>query len=596
LLLGSAAAEVTPPPPNTVEHVQVPSFDGTLLDGWLVRPANVPQDTKLPIVLWSGPYFGQCDFYPFPTDEPPPRCHYGTGDDPDLWDNDTLSEAVPVDFLLAHGYAVAIFNVRGTGNSGGCFSWLGPAEQRDQAFLVEWLAKLPWSNGRIGMMGLSYHGTTPWEAAVQNPPHLKTIVVAGMIGDAYEFSHSPEGATGPATISVFDNNFVMRTTLSPPINSPPPHWTVEHFPVLPERLCPDLVQFMTDDASGLATDIRDPSFWEARDLYPRFPQIKSAVFLTHGFQDLWLSGHQFQEDPVWRMLAKAPKRMLEGQWQHEFPNFDDFKPDWALSDWNDRLLGWLDFWLKGDGRGKAPGQGLVDYQDGTGAWHSSTAWPPAEAHSQVLYLSDGKLAPQPGSAAGSESFRSYPQAEKLAVPELYACPQNLVSDQLGPGGITYVTAPVAQPTLVAGNAFAYLSLESDLPGGQAGAFLYDIGPNFSCNSDGTVTDVRALATGAADLRFYHGNYLGTPFPTGQPTRVRIDLTNLAEVLQPGHRLGLSVSYGDYLERINPYTPELTVHADGGLQASQLIVPVVSGGFGGKAPKISYPPRPFVPTG
>ena len=61
--------------------------------------------------------------------------------------------------------AVAIFNVRGTGNSGGCFSWLGPAEQRDQAFLVEWLAKRPWSNGRIGMMGLSYHGTTPWEVS-----------------------------------------------------------------------------------------------------------------------------------------------------------------------------------------------------------------------------------------------------------------------------------------------------------------------------------------------------------------------------------------------------------------------------------------------
>ncbi len=44
------------------------------------------------------------------------------------------------------------------------------------------------------MMGLSYHGTTPWEAAIQNPRHLKTIVVAGMVGDWYTFYHTPQGA------------------------------------------------------------------------------------------------------------------------------------------------------------------------------------------------------------------------------------------------------------------------------------------------------------------------------------------------------------------------------------------------------------------
>src|SRR5688572_19915001 len=61
-----------------IEHVRVPSHDGVELDGWLLRPAGVPASAKLPIVLWSGPYFGQS--------EP-------TGDDPAQHDNSTEGEA-----------------------------------------------------------------------------------------------------------------------------------------------------------------------------------------------------------------------------------------------------------------------------------------------------------------------------------------------------------------------------------------------------------------------------------------------------------------------------------------------------------------------
>ncbi|MGH2684870.1 MAG: CocE/NonD family hydrolase, partial [Actinomycetota bacterium] len=164
--VAGSAAEDPPGPAAEVRHVRVASHDGVRLDGWLVLPPEA-ETGRVPVVLWSAPYFGQCDYYPFPTDSPPPRCNYATGDNPELWDNSSVSESVPVNLLVEQGYAVAIFNVRGTGNSGGCFSWFGRAEQLDQALLVEWLAAQGWSNGRVGMMGLSYHGTTPWEAAIQ---------------------------------------------------------------------------------------------------------------------------------------------------------------------------------------------------------------------------------------------------------------------------------------------------------------------------------------------------------------------------------------------------------------------------------------------
>src|SRR3712207_8365024 len=53
-------------------------------------------------------------------------------------------------------YAAAFISVRGTGNSGGCHNLLGPKEQADISQAITWLGTREWSNGRVGMYGLSY--------------------------------------------------------------------------------------------------------------------------------------------------------------------------------------------------------------------------------------------------------------------------------------------------------------------------------------------------------------------------------------------------------------------------------------------------------
>ena len=45
------------------------------------------------------------------------------------------------------------------------------------AAFIEWLATQPWSNGRVGMFGLSYLGTVQWLAAKERPPHLADLPV-----------------------------------------------------------------------------------------------------------------------------------------------------------------------------------------------------------------------------------------------------------------------------------------------------------------------------------------------------------------------------------------------------------------------------------
>lgn len=564
---------------RSIEHVKVPASDEVLLDGWVLRP-DVPDGVRVPVVLWSAPYFGQCSYLPGaadPTDYP--SCHYDVGTDPELRDGDDVSEAVPVDRLLSEGYAVAVFNVRGTGNSGGCFEWFGPKEQADQALLVEWLGGQDWSNGRVAMMGLSYHGTTPWEAAIQDPPSLKAIVVAGMVGDAYTFSHTPQGATFSVS-GVFASQFFLRVSGSPPINGPPEHWTVEHAPTVPERACPETADTLREEYSGTYTDVRNGPYWDARRLIDRFPEVTAAVLLTHGFDDNVGSGHQQQENAVWDTLVRAPRRMLEGQWGHMMPGHDpEFEATYGEA-WPDVAVRWLDYWLKGVGSPEK--LGLVEYQDGREGWHATTRWPPAELREEVLYLTQGVAATAPGPEAAS--FRSAPGN----FPQTTLCGDTLPT--AGGAGLVYLSEPVAQDTLLAGNPIAYLQLEADLPGGLVAIDLYDVP-----GDPGACAQSAFLGRGAADLRHHAGNFAGRDFPVGEPTPVRLDVTDFAEWLDAGHRLGVVVSWGDLLDRTGqPYTPAVTVRGDGTPGSTHVVVPVVAGGFGGAPPTLDYPPRPFVP--
>ena len=82
--------------------------------------------------------------------------------------------------FVEHGYAVVVQDVRGRYESEGAFQPL-TQEVRDGDDTLNWIARQPWSNGKIGMMGGSYVGIAQWKAALSGNPHLKAIfpVVSG---------------------------------------------------------------------------------------------------------------------------------------------------------------------------------------------------------------------------------------------------------------------------------------------------------------------------------------------------------------------------------------------------------------------------------
>jgi uncharacterized protein len=78
-------------------------------------------------------------------------------------------------YYASRGLPFVIVDVRGRGNSEGDFQ-PSMQEARDGYDVVEWLARQPWCNGKVGMLGGSYIGYCQWATAKEFPPHLATIV------------------------------------------------------------------------------------------------------------------------------------------------------------------------------------------------------------------------------------------------------------------------------------------------------------------------------------------------------------------------------------------------------------------------------------
>jgi putative CocE/NonD family hydrolase len=87
-------------------------------------------------------------------------------------------------YFASHGYAFALIDIRGRGNSGG---EPDVSEDRDGYDVVEWLAQQPFCDGKVAMWGGSYAGFNQWGTAKEFPPHLATIVPAAAAHRGIDF-------------------------------------------------------------------------------------------------------------------------------------------------------------------------------------------------------------------------------------------------------------------------------------------------------------------------------------------------------------------------------------------------------------------------
>lgn len=158
---------------RSIEHgmiierdVPVKMRDGVTLYVDLFRP--VDPNPVPPLISW-GPYGKHITTAQTLTAYP--MC----GVDFDQLSPYTMFEAPDPLYWVPRGYAIVTVDIRGTWYSEGQATYLSPMEAEDFYDLIEWAGTQPWSNGRVGLSGVSYLTIAQWRVAALNPPHLAAI-------------------------------------------------------------------------------------------------------------------------------------------------------------------------------------------------------------------------------------------------------------------------------------------------------------------------------------------------------------------------------------------------------------------------------------
>ncbi|HEX2052484.1 MAG TPA: CocE/NonD family hydrolase [Actinomycetota bacterium] len=152
------------------ESLLVPMGDGVAVYLEITRPA---EKRPYPTILEASPYHGTLADREGTRILPEPR-------------DDNGSAVGLTGYFAPRGYAVVMMDLRGTGKSQGCLDHLGQKDAADLKRVVEWAASQPWSNGRVGMVGHSYVGSTPSLAASRSPKGLVTIVPSAGLSTMYD--------------------------------------------------------------------------------------------------------------------------------------------------------------------------------------------------------------------------------------------------------------------------------------------------------------------------------------------------------------------------------------------------------------------------
>lgn len=248
-------------------------------------------------------------------------------------------------YFVTRGYVAAVCNVRGSGDSPGHLDPFSAQEQRDNYDLIEWLARQPWTNSRVGQMGVSYGGHSSLLVAVNKPPHLAAIIPVDGISDWYE-------------------NTIYRGG------------------IYSARIRPWQQSTAPDTLVTYAQHPYYDDFWRERSVKARWRNLDVPTLEIAGWYDRYRAGmvanFQARKGNVW---------LVAGPWQHGMPagQYADIGTG--------AFLAWWDHWLA---RRPAPlpARKVTTFETPTGGWSQYNDWPPPGARTRTLALSrDGALTP-----------------------------------------------------------------------------------------------------------------------------------------------------------------------------------------------------------
>jgi uncharacterized protein len=163
-------------------NVPITMDDGLVLRADIFRPVK---DGKFPVILSYGPYAKNLAFqdgYPSAWQRMAEKHPDVTAGSSNLYQN---WEVVDPEKWVPRDYACVRVDSRGTGCSPGVIDHFSPRETKDFYDCIEWAGVQPWSNGKVGLNGISYYGINQWHVASLQPPHLTAMCIWEGAADWY---------------------------------------------------------------------------------------------------------------------------------------------------------------------------------------------------------------------------------------------------------------------------------------------------------------------------------------------------------------------------------------------------------------------------
>jgi predicted acyl esterase len=424
------------------------------------------------------------------------------------------------------GYVVVRIDSRGAGWSPGILLPRNPQEYDDAAETVEWAAAQPWSNGRVGIMGISYYAVMAWAAAERQPQHLAAIIAWEGFTDPYRDAYYHGGI-----LSEFSKLWQEKQI------NPIQYGRGSRAPVNPN----------TGQSVAGPVDLSDDEL--AANRIESFPDIKA-----HPFNDEWHRSRTIDLSQVTVPLLTAAN--WGGQGIHPRGNFNGFVESSSEQKWleahgdthwthfysaygRDLQKRFFDHFLKqvDNGFDRTPRVQLnIRHPGEKFEWRGENEWPLARTVWTTLNLHpDLSMSPDP---AGSGAALAY--------------------EAMGEG-LHFTTGPFTEDTEITGPLAAKLFISStttdaDLflivqlfdPAGNEVTFEGSTDPNTPIANGWLRASHRALDPDRSlPWRPFHPHDRAEPLEPGKIYELDIEIVPTCIVVPTGYRLDLWVRGRDY---------------------------------------------------
>lgn len=457
--------------------------------------------------------------------------------------------------LAANGFVSVRVDMRGSGDSDGVLLDEYTAQEgADTLEVIDWLALQPWSNGSVGMIGLSWSGFNSLRVAALRPPALKAIVVTCASDDRYADDMHYMGGC------LLNDNLQYGATLFTWLATPPdPEIVGDRW----RQMWLERLEAVEPPAARWMSHPTNDAYWTAGAPSQPDGRIEAAVLAVGG----WADGYT---NAVLRLLStvSGPRKGLIGPWGHAYPHVGTPGP---RIDFIGIVARWFDHWLRDIETGIMDEPMLTAWLQESelprarfnvraGRWITEPVWPSPAVTPTVLQLAGSSLAHRP--APVDREIRS-PADTGLASGEWcpYGAGDELPTDQREDDNrsLVFDGDPLEQPLQLLGGPRLELDVSADVADGQLATRLLDVAP------DGT--SVR-ITYGLVNLLHPNGNPRAESLEPGTVCHVDLRLNDVAYELPAGHRLRLAISTSYWPLAVPAPMPfTVTVHA------GQLEIPV-----------------------